>query len=154
VPILACVLSQLCERNDQLPSHSSSISKFHAMRPPSISLNDYLARVLKYAMCSGECFVLSLIYIDRLIASNNSFIVSSLNIHRLLITAVSKYHTRWILSLHCIETMLCSVYVIRYIQSILTYLCYLTSPIYNYPLPLPLLVSVLCLCSDGCQVLR
>ena len=57
-------------------------------RPPTIELRDYLHRVLKYACCSGECFILALIYIDRLIATNPSFIVNSLNIHRLLITAV------------------------------------------------------------------
>jgi hypothetical protein len=40
----------------------------------------------KYAACSGECFVLALVYIDRIIQSNPTFVVNSLNIHRLLIT--------------------------------------------------------------------
>jgi hypothetical protein len=64
------------------------VSKFHALRPPAISIRDYLHRVLKYAACSGECFVLALVYIDRLIQSNPTFVVNSLNIHRLLITSV------------------------------------------------------------------
>ncbi len=46
----------------------------------------FLNRVAKYAACSGECFVLALIYIDRIIQTNPTFVVNSLNIHRLLIT--------------------------------------------------------------------
>ncbi len=96
VPVLACVLNQLCARNDRLalpppPSGSSAavgISKFHALRPPAIGIRDYLNRIAKYACCSGECFVLALVYIDRLIQSNPNFVVNSLNIHRLLITAI------------------------------------------------------------------
>jgi len=43
---------------------------------------------MKYAACSGECFVLALVYIDRIIQSNPNFVVNSLNIHRLLITSI------------------------------------------------------------------
>jgi hypothetical protein len=64
------------------------LSKFHALRPPAISIKDYLQRVAKYAACSGECFVLALVYIDRIIQSNPTFVVNSLNIHRLLITSI------------------------------------------------------------------
>lgn len=88
VPVLACVLDQLCNRNNRLSVSKSQITKFHALRPPVISIKDYLQRIGKYAACSGECFVLALIYIDRIIASNPVFVVNSLNIHRLLITSV------------------------------------------------------------------
>jgi hypothetical protein len=87
VPVLACVLKQLCDRNDRLPI-SKAISKFHAQRPPAITISDYLHRTAKYALCSGECFVLALVYIDRIIQQNPTFVVNSLNIHRLLITSV------------------------------------------------------------------
>lgn len=88
VPVLACVLNQLCLRNDRLPMSQKGLSKFHALRPPAISIKDYLQRVAKYAACSGECFVLALVYIDRIIQSNPTFVVNSLNIHRLLITSI------------------------------------------------------------------
>lgn len=88
VPVLSCVLNQLCKRNDQLQDNQATISKFHALRPPAISIRDYLNRIAKYASCSGECFVLALVYIDRIIQSNHAFVVNSLNIHRLLITSV------------------------------------------------------------------
>merc|ERR1719502_1709704 len=63
------------------------ITKFHALKPPSISVLQYLERVHKYASCSNECFVLALIYIDRLI-QRNSYTLCSLNVHRILITSV------------------------------------------------------------------
>lgn len=53
-------------------THSSPIPFFH--------------RVLKYASCSNECFILALIYIDRLIQRNN-FLLTELNVHRVVITA-------------------------------------------------------------------
>jgi len=88
VPVLSCVLKQLCDRNDRLPVNGKTISKFHALRPPAITIADYLHRIAKYALCSGECFVLALVYIDRIIQQNPTFVVNSLNIHRLLITSV------------------------------------------------------------------
>lgn len=88
VPVLSCVLNQLCKRNDTLQVDPKHISKFHALRAPAISVEQYLMRIAKYGACSGECFVLALIYIDRIIQSNPNFVVNSLNIHRLLITSV------------------------------------------------------------------
>jgi len=88
VPVLACVLKQLCDRNDRLPVSGKTISKFHAQRPPAITIFDYLHRISRYALCSGECFVLALVYVDRIIQQNPQFVVNSLNIHRLLITSV------------------------------------------------------------------
>jgi len=91
VPILAKVLTQLCRRNDNSSEWSldpSRMSKFHALRPPPISIEDYLERIAKYSCCSEECFVLALIYVDRLIQCNPAFLVNSLNVHRIIITSV------------------------------------------------------------------
>jgi len=88
VPILAKVLTQLCLRNDGWGIDPSRMSKFHALRPPPISIQDYLDRIAKYSCCSEECFVLALIYIDRLIQCNPEFLVNSLNVHRIIITSV------------------------------------------------------------------
>ena len=39
-------------------------------------------RIQKYFGCSNECFVLSLVYIDRIVKIHEEFTVSILNIHR------------------------------------------------------------------------
>jgi hypothetical protein len=40
---------------------------------------------VKYTPCSKECYYVACIYIDRII-ENNDLLVTSLNVHRLLIT--------------------------------------------------------------------
>ena len=61
---------------------------FHALKPPAISVHKYLQRIFQYANCSRSCFVVALIYVDRIIQRNANFMITSLNIHRLLITSV------------------------------------------------------------------
>eukprot|EP00461_Guttulinopsis_vulgaris_P002929 UN02930 len=87
VMVLADVLTALCEANDKQPP-PAVVNKFHAAEVPAISIHDYLLRIKKYAQCSTQCFVLSLIYIDRLIQTSTNFLICSLNVHRILITTV------------------------------------------------------------------
>jgi hypothetical protein len=94
VSVLAAVLDRLVKSNSSQSSNNynnknngEEITKFHALKAPGISIKQYLERIHKYASCSTECFVLALIYIDRLI-QNNNFILSELNVHRVLITAI------------------------------------------------------------------
>jgi hypothetical protein len=46
------------------------------------------ARIAKHSGFSGECFVLALIYIDRVIQRHPHFVLNAMTIHRLFITAV------------------------------------------------------------------
>ncbi|CBZ50785.1 hypothetical protein NCLIV_038600 [Neospora caninum Liverpool] len=85
VPSLATVLHHLVSIS---PPGLGEITSFHAIKEPQISIHDYLDRIAKYFGCSNECFVLSLVYIDRIIKLHRNFNVSILNIHRLLITSV------------------------------------------------------------------
>ncbi|PFH36868.1 hypothetical protein BESB_050600 [Besnoitia besnoiti] len=85
VPYLATVLQHLVSIS---PPGLGEITSFHAIKEPQISIHDYLDRIAKYFGCSNECFVLSLVYIDRIIKLHRDFNVSILNIHRLLITSV------------------------------------------------------------------
>jgi len=71
------------------------ISRFHSSRAPSISIHDYLKRLRKYFLCSNECFVHALLYIDRIGKNNDSMTVSALTVHRLLMIAAmiaAKFH--------------------------------------------------------------
>ncbi len=61
------------------------MTKFHALKPPAMPVPDYLLRIHKYSSCSNECFIIALIYIDRLI-QGNGFALSTLNVHRVVIT--------------------------------------------------------------------
>lgn len=87
VKVLADVLSALCATNDPLPP-PQTVNKFYAADVPGISIHDYLIRIKKYAQCSTQCFVLALIYIDKLIQGQHGFIICSLNVHRIVITTI------------------------------------------------------------------
>ena len=91
VSSLACVLTHLVSlRGDleQVEDGSAPLTVFHAVRVPSVSIHDYLFRISRYFLCSPECFVMSLIYIDRIMKKQQGFVISKLNIHRLIVTSM------------------------------------------------------------------
>lgn len=69
---------------------------FHSASVPPLPLRDFLERcflhewfmrrIYRYFNCSGECYVLSLIYIDRLIKMD-SFVINSHSVYRVIITS-------------------------------------------------------------------
>lgn len=96
VIVLASVLDRLVARNEQFAKTQSQpgvfnpkkLTIFHGLRAPSISIAKYLERIFKYTGCSPSCFVVGYIFIDRLIHRQPDLLVTSLNVHRLLITSI------------------------------------------------------------------
>lgn len=84
---LAYVVESLVEPSEFATVPYQHPSKFEAFRAPGISIRDYLMRIHKYASCSPECFVLALVYIDRL-QRMQGFVLTELNVHRIVITSV------------------------------------------------------------------
>ncbi|KAG5650218.1 hypothetical protein H0H81_000274 [Sphagnurus paluster] len=67
---------------------------FHARNVPTISLEAYLLRILKYCPTTNEVFLALLVYFDRMSklsqdAVARSFVIDSFNIHRLVIAGVT-----------------------------------------------------------------
>lgn len=67
---------------------------FHARNIPTISLEAYLLRILKYCPATNEVFLALLVYFDRMSrlsaeATGRSFVIDSYNIHRLVIAGVT-----------------------------------------------------------------
>lgn len=87
VSSLACVLTHLVSlRGDS--EDTGPVTVFQGVRAPSVSIHDYLFRISRYFLCSPECFVMSLVYIDRIMKKRQDFVISKLNIHRLIVTSV------------------------------------------------------------------
>ncbi|XP_022589835.2 cyclin-P2-1 [Cyclospora cayetanensis] len=61
---------------------------FLSATEPVISVPDYLERLARFFQCSRECFVLALVYIDRLLQMNAHVWLCPLNLHRLAVTAL------------------------------------------------------------------
>ena len=94
VSSLACVLTHLVSlRGGSCPEITEiggpgPLTVFHAVRVPSVSIHDYLFRIARYFLCSPECFVISLVYIDRVMKKHSEFAICKLNIHRLIVTSM------------------------------------------------------------------
>lgn len=72
----------------------TSTLTFHARNVPTISLEAYLLRILKYCPTTNEVFLSLLVYFDRMSklngeATGRTFVIDSYNIHRLVIAGVT-----------------------------------------------------------------
>lgn len=62
---------------------------------PPLSLEAYAARLHQYLGCSGTCYVLALIYLDRIVLRCPDLVVSEFTCHRLLLASIvvaAKFH--------------------------------------------------------------
>ncbi|CAI9101216.1 OLC1v1038488C1 [Oldenlandia corymbosa var. corymbosa] len=89
INFLSSLLEKVAESND-LNSHlqTQKISVFHGLTRPTISIENYLDRIFKFANCSPCCFIVAYIYLDRFTQRQPALPINSLNVHRLLITSV------------------------------------------------------------------
>jgi hypothetical protein len=87
VESLGLVLTRWVEATAQAGEQQKA-TQFHSSRLPGLHIRDYLQRIHRYFFCSDECYVMALVYIDRVGKVDPSAVVSELNVHRLLVTAV------------------------------------------------------------------
>ncbi|GMY16672.1 cyclin-U3-1 [Fagus crenata] len=94
IPRVLSLLSSLLERSVQKneillegTQINDVITIFHGLRAPTLGIRQYLDRIFKYSGCSPSCFVVAYIYVDRFL-QNTEVHLTSLNVHRLLITSV------------------------------------------------------------------
>jgi len=84
-PVIANTLADMVDQNDRTSVPWSTV--FDDQTPPAISIKDYLNRIIKYTPCSAECYLLALIFLDRIMTSR-SIQLNSYNVHRFLIISV------------------------------------------------------------------
>jgi hypothetical protein len=92
---LGVVLTQWVQETATISGKSRKVGRFHSVSAPGMSIADYLLRIQKYFMCSDECFVIALAYIDRIGKIDPSMTVCDLTAHRLVMIAVMiavKFH--------------------------------------------------------------
>lgn len=100
--VLSSLLQKMVDENDSyvtgydedasaqcaLVEGAHRLTVFHGQRAPAISVEQYVERIFKYANCSPSCFVVAYAYLDRFIHQQPGIPITSLNVHRLLITSV------------------------------------------------------------------
>lgn len=80
IEMIASLFTDILAETDMIKNCKAG--RFTSKFKPPISLKDYLTRLGKCFLCSQECFVMAIIYIDRITENSSHFIVNSLNIHR------------------------------------------------------------------------
>eukprot|EP01018_Ginkgo_biloba_P006098 Gb_01709 [translate_table: standard] len=89
--VLASLLEKVVQKNEKALESTKQHEKltvFHGLRAPNLSIRSYIERIFKYSNCSPSCFILAYAYIDRFIHQQPEVPITSLNVHRLLITSV------------------------------------------------------------------
>merc|ERR1719362_2266065 len=66
----------------------SLVGCFRTRRPFKVDLASYLLRIRQYIPCSDACFVLSLVYIDRIAQEESLLVVDHMTCHRLVLTGI------------------------------------------------------------------
>jgi len=88
VEILSGIFEELCKRNDPFSKLETIRNSFNINGVCLPRIKPYLMRIAYYTGCSEESLIFSLIYIDRLIANNAKFMVTSFNVHGLILTSI------------------------------------------------------------------
>ena len=103
--------------------HPASLLSFHARHVPSISIEAYLLRILKYCPTTNEVFLSLLVYFDRMSKlgtaqglggesvdptgngnrAKRGFAIDSYNVHRLVIAGVT-VASKFFSGMYCIQT--------------------------------------------------
>ncbi|ODH52915.1 hypothetical protein GX48_00783 [Paracoccidioides brasiliensis] len=89
VVLISSMLMELIRFNDQIPLRDGRLTRFHSRSPPRISVQDYLQRLTTHATLSPPILLSMVFYIDRLCALYPAFTVSTLTVHRFLISSAT-----------------------------------------------------------------
>jgi len=92
---IADVLNRLCLQNKRRRMVKAHVTRFRALHLPKITISEYVKRISLNFDCSEECFIIAMIYIERLTGRNKNFFINDFNVHRLILTSVmiaTKYY--------------------------------------------------------------
>ncbi|TFK75349.1 cyclin-related 2 [Pluteus cervinus] len=87
--LIADMLERLMAHNDRIPLSPESLTRFHSRSTPSITVLDYLKRIIRFTNVEKTCLLITLHYIDQICARLPLFTLSSLTCHRFIIAAIT-----------------------------------------------------------------
>ncbi len=84
INILSSLLTDICKENDiSQIKNNEKINPFISKIKNSITIKNYLGRLVKYTQAESSTLIAMLIYIDRLCEINN-FIINSFNVYKII----------------------------------------------------------------------
>ncbi|KAF1970094.1 cyclin-domain-containing protein [Bimuria novae-zelandiae CBS 107.79] len=87
--LVSDMLMELVRLNDDMPLRDGQLTRFHSRAPPAISVKDYLFRLIVHATLSPPILLSMVFYVDKLCSLYPAFTISSLTVHRFLITSAT-----------------------------------------------------------------
>ena len=88
INILSSLLTDICKENDiSQITNNEKINPFISKIKNSITIKNYLKRLVKYTQAESSTLIAMLIYIDRLCEINN-FIINSLNVYKIIFSSL------------------------------------------------------------------
>ncbi len=88
VRFLEIVTAEKESDDASMPSWEDPVSVFFSVTKPEIETEVYVKRLVRYAQCSRAAFIIGMVYLRRLEASNSKLAITPYNMHRLLITSL------------------------------------------------------------------
>ncbi|KAJ3518122.1 hypothetical protein NLJ89_g39 [Agrocybe chaxingu] len=88
IPLSPYVVYQQFAAPSNSPA-SESLTRFHSRSAPSISVLDYLKRIVRFTNVEKSCLLVTLYNIDQICARTPLFTLSSLTCHRFIITSIT-----------------------------------------------------------------
>lgn len=85
---LHVILTRWVEATNTTPDEAQKRTNLYSTKVPKISIKRYLERISNFFACSEECYVLALVYIDRITNVKSGVTVCNLSAHRLLLVAM------------------------------------------------------------------
>ncbi|CAD8195477.1 unnamed protein product [Paramecium pentaurelia] len=83
---IAKVLDEIVIETDIIESPIQTV--FHTIKKPQITIYKYIERIKMFSYCSNECFILALIYIDKVQERNQDVVINSYCVHRFLLACI------------------------------------------------------------------
>lgn len=84
---VANVLEHFIACSDKLLSSQIRATSFDGPEIPDLKVQLYLEHIMRSGLCSKECFIIALIYGERLLQRHKDFVISRRNVHRLLLVS-------------------------------------------------------------------
>jgi hypothetical protein len=85
---MICHITNLCETNKNNISYKQDINTYSTGVMPKINLDAYIIRCIQYLDITPQCFIIALIYIDKLRLYHKKINISYNNIYTILIIAM------------------------------------------------------------------
>ena len=88
INILSSLLTDICKENDiSQIKNNEKINPIISKIKNSITIKNYLGRLVKYTQAESSTLIAMLIYIDRLCEINN-FIINSFNVYKIIFSSL------------------------------------------------------------------